>query len=256
MKNKKPLISIILPVHNSEKYLSECLKSLKRQTYKNIEILAIDDFSNDDSYKILRFFAKKDKRFKVKRNVKRYGIAITLNRLIKRVKGDYIAFMDAGDLSSRERFEKQLKFLVSHPQVVAVGTQCIFIKENGKKINKSNFPEENKNIYASPLHGISMQFETAMINKTLLPKDILKFDINSNPFIYSDVFIKLLPYGKFANLKNHLHYHRNHPNEYFKDLRRNPIRFIKLWVRSMAFYNYNSSIKTFGSFFAPIIKSA
>ena len=253
MKNDKPLISIILPVHNSSGHLRECVKSLLSQSYKNIEILAIDDDSKDGSYKILREFTKKDKRFKIKRNVKRYGIGITLNRLIKKAKGEFIAFMDAEDVSKKDRIKKQLLYLKLNPEVAAVGTQCLFVGKNEKRLGKSKFPKENENIYSSPLHGISMQFETIMINRNILPKDVLKFDTNSNPFIYSDIFLKLLPYGKFANLKNFLHYHRNHPSEYFKDLRRNPMHFIKLWLKSITFYNYSFSAR---SFFAPIIKSA
>ena len=255
MKNK-PLISIILPVHNCSQYLKECIKSLLSQSHKNIEVLAIDDNSKDGSYKILREFAKKDKRVKVSRNIKRYGIGITLNRLIKKTKGSFIAFMDAEDTSKKDRIKKQLLYLSSNTDVVAVGTQCLFVGKNDKNLGRSKFPIENQNIYQSPLHGISMQFETVMINKTILPKDVLKFHTKKNPFIYSDVFLKVLPYGKFANLSNFLHFHRNHPNEYFKDLRRNPASFVKLWIKSMALYNYSAPKKTFRSFFAPIIKSA
>jgi len=252
MRNDKPLISIILPVHNSSQHLRECVRSLLSQSYKNIEILAIDDDSKDGSYKILREFTRKDKRFKVKRNVKRYGIGITLNRLIKKAKGEFIAFMDAEDVSTKDRLKKQLLYLKSNPQVVAVGTQCFFVGKNEKKLGKSKFPKENERIYSSPLHGVSMQFETVMINKNLLPKDVLRFDTKSNAFIYSDVFLKLLPYGKFANLRNYLHYHRNHPKVYLKDLRINLIQLIQLFIKSITFYNYSFSAR---SFFAPIIKS-
>ena len=252
MRNDKPLISIILPVHNSSQHLRECVRSLLSQSYKNIEILAIDDDSKDGSYKILREFTRKDKRFKVKRNVKRYGIGITLNRLIKKAKGEFIAFMDAEDVSTKDRLKKQLLYLKSNPQVVAVGTQCFFVGKNEKKLGKSKFPKENERIYSSPLHGVSLQFETVMINKNLLPKDVLRFDTKSNAFIYSDVFLKLLPYGKFANLRNYLHYHRNHPKVYLKDLRINLIQLIQLFIKSITFYNYSFSAR---SFFAPIIKS-
>ncbi|OGH23348.1 MAG: hypothetical protein A2958_00280 [Candidatus Levybacteria bacterium RIFCSPLOWO2_01_FULL_38_13] len=256
MKDEKPLVSILLPVHNAGAHLFECLKSIKTQSYRNIEILSLDDFSNDDSYKILRDFARKDKRFKVKRNVKRYGIGTTLNRLIKKAKGAFIAFMDDEDIAAKDKIKKQLLFLKENPNVAALGTQCYFLGRNGKRVGKSRFPLENGQIYSSPLHGISMQFETVMINRSLLPKDILKFHTRGNPFIYSDIFLKLLPYGKVANIKNYLHYHRNHPSEYFKDLRKNPVHFMKLWIRSMAFYNYNSPFKTFRSFFTPIVRSA
>src|SRR6266540_5036790 len=100
MKNSKPLISILLPVHNSEGYLADCLNSLLNQTYKNIEIVAMDDKSSDNSYRILNQFKKQDKRLRVYKNIKRYGIAVTLNRLLKKTKGNYIAFMDTNDISS------------------------------------------------------------------------------------------------------------------------------------------------------------
>ena len=222
--------------------------SLKRQSFRKIEIIAMDDMSHDSSFKILREFAKKDKRIRVYRNVKRYGIGVTLNRIIRKAKGDFIAFMDSSDISSPERAKKQLEFLKANPDVVAVGTQCRFINDKDKRLGKFSFPLENQLIYDSPLHGISMQFETVCVNKNLLPKDILKFKTSSNPFIYSDMLMKLLPYGKFANLKNYLHYHRKSPKTYFMDLRRNAFSFIKLWLISKSSYNYNAPLT---SLFAP-----
>jgi glycosyltransferase involved in cell wall biosynthesis len=253
MNNSKPLISILLPVHNSEKYLSECLNSLLSQSYKNIEIVAIDDKSSDKSYKILNQFKKKDKRIRVYKNIKRYGIAVTLNRLVNKAKGSYVAFMDTSDISSPRRLSKQYKFLISNPGIVAVGSQCTFINDHDKKIGKSDFPLYNYQIYENPLHGISLQFETVLINKTILPKDVLKFNVGSNPFIYSDIFMKLMPYGKFANLKDFLHYHRNNPKIYLTDVKKNIISLTKLWIKSKALYDYTPPIR---SFFSPVIKSA
>lgn len=247
----KPFVSVLLPVHNSEKFLTDCLKSLLAQSYHQIEIIAIDDKSSDNSLKILRSFSKKYKKLRVYKNIKRYGVVMTLNRLLKRAKGDYIAFMDASDISNRQRIKKQIEFIMGNPGVVAVGSQCRFISEKGKLIGKSDFPNENQFIYQSPLHGISMQFETVLINTTIIPKDLLKFQTSSNHFIYSDVLMKLLPYGKFANLPQYLHYHRNDPKEYFFDLRIHLISLIKLWIKSIANYDYQLSIK---SFFTPLIK--
>lgn len=216
--------------------------SLRKQSYRKIEIVAMDDMSSDFSFKILKEFAKKDKRIRIYRNVKRYGIGVTLNRLIKKAKGDFVAFMDSNDISARSRIKKQLEFLLTNPEVVAVGSQCRFINDKDKHLGKSNFPLKNQSIYDSPLHGISMQFETVCINKSLLPKDVLKFKTSSNPFMYSDILMKLLPYGKFANLKNYLHYHRKSPKTYFVDLRRNAISFVKLWLTSKTSYNYNAPL--------------
>ena len=250
MQNTKPLISVLLPVHNAGATLAECIQSLLNQSYKQIEIIAIDDFSSDNSRSILNSLKKTDKRLRVYKNVKRYGIAVTLNRLAKKAKGSFIAFMDTDDISSPNRLKKQLNFLMKNTDVVAVGSQCTFIDERGKKIGRSDFPTENSLIYQNPLHGISMQFETVLINKTLLPKDVLKFHTGSNPFIYSDIFMKLMPYGKFANLEDFLHFHRNDPKIYLSDVKRNIISLVKLWVKSKALYDYTPPLR---SFFSPLI---
>jgi len=253
MNIQKPLVSILLPVHNCELFLIDCLTSLLKQNYRQIEIIAIDDKSSDKSLKILKNFAKRHKKIRVYRNIKRYGIVMTLNRLLRRAKGDYIAFMSAKDMVARSRIKKQIEFLLGNHGVVAIGSQCRFMNDKGRLIGKSDFPKENQFIYQSPLHGISMQFETVLINKTLIPKDLLKFKANSDHFIYSDVLLKLLPYGKFANLQQYLHYHRNDPKEYFGDLRIHLISLIKLWIKSIVNYDYQLSIK---SFFTPLIKQS
>ena len=243
MVNLKPLVSILLPVHNCERFLQDCLKSLVTQSYRQIEIITMDDKSTDNSYKILKSFAKKHKKVRVYRNVKRYGIGVTLNRLARKAKGDFVAFTSSEDISSKERIRKQVQFLLNNEDVVAVGSQCFFIKKDNKRIGKSAFPLENKYIYNSPLHGISMQFETVMISKNLIPKDLMKFQTNSTHFVYSDILMKILPYGKFVNLPQYLHFHRNDPKTYFFDL--------KIHITSIANYDYKLSAK---SFFTPLVK--
>lgn len=249
--SKKPLVSILLPVHNDQDYLRSCIESLLKQGYGNMEIIAIDDKSSDKSLKILKSL-KQDKRLKVYANIKRYGISLTLNRALRRAKGQFITIMDAEDVYSPRKISKQVRFLLENPQFVAVGTQCYFINEETKKIGKSQFPQENHNIYASPLHGINMQFETILINKNNLPKDLLKFKSNSFPFLYTDLFMKILPYGKYGNLNEFLHYHRNHPDIYFIDLKKNLRSLMKLWFKSVTFYDYSPIVR---SFFAPLVKS-
>jgi len=252
MKKEKPLITVILPVHNAAHNLADSLSSILNQTYKNLEVIAIDDFSSDKSMSILRQYKKLDHRLRIYKNVKRYGIAVTLNRLIKKTKGDFIAFMSTDDISKLTRLSKQYKFLIENPDVVAVGSQCTFIDENGKKIKTSEFPTQSEEIYKNPLHGITMQFETMLINKLMLPKDVLRFNISSDPFIYSDIFLKIMPYGKLANLADNLHLHRNHPQNYVSDLRKNIFSLFKLLVKSKTSYDYQAPIR---SFLSPIIKS-
>ena len=131
-----------------------------------------------------------------------------------------------------------------NPNVVAVGTQCRFINESDKRIGKSKFPAKNSFIYKNPLHGISLQFETLLINRHNLPKDVLKVNTNSHPFTYSEFLMKLLPYGKFANLKKPLYLRRSNPNVYPSDLRKHILSLIKLWLKSMLDYDYRPSLRS------------
>lgn len=248
---QQPLVSIILPVHNACTFLPHCLNSLLSQTYGNIEIIVIDDNSKDESLQILKQFKKLDKRIRVYKNKKRYGLAICFNRALKRAKGPFIAFMDSHDASSLDRIKRQVSFLLSHPKVVAVGTQFVFVNQNNKKTAKSELPQTHESIAKSLLTGISLQFETSMINQTLLPKDLLHFQENTYPFVYSQVFVKLLSYGELANLPWVLHQRRKLMDASFS-LTTLPTH-LKHLFKSVALHDYRPSFK---SLFTPRIGQA
>lgn len=93
---RQPLISIIIPVYNVEKYLTECLESVIKQTYKNIEIICINDGSTDGSLKILNIYAQNDNRIKII-DMKNGGLSSARNAGIKAVTGEYIMFVDSDD---------------------------------------------------------------------------------------------------------------------------------------------------------------
>ena len=257
MNRTKPLISIVLPVFNAQNFLPTCLDSLLSQSYRDFEVIAIDDFSKDNSYTILKKYRARNKRLKIAQNIKHYGEALTLNRALRKAKGQFIAFMDAKDVSYKDRIKKEILFLQKNPKVVAVGTQCTFITEKNKRTGTTSFPSESNLIYNQPLHGISMQFETVMINKHLLPKDLLKFNSNAHPFVYSDIFIKLLQYGELANLPQPpLQYHRTILQNNNVSLSQQLPSLIKLWLQSFAEYDYRPSIRSLlSSFFKPSLSS-
>lgn len=98
------LISVIVPVYNAERYLKECLDSLLNQTYKNIEIICVDDGSTDHSLDILNFYHKKDDRVKVYTQ-KNSGPSAARNTALEHAKGDYISFVDADDFLQLNAYE-------------------------------------------------------------------------------------------------------------------------------------------------------
>ena len=254
MKQSEPLISVILPVCNAGKFLRDSLKSLLSQTHRNIELIAIDDHSKDKSGDILKRFKKKDKRLKVFRNKKRYGLAITLNRAVKRAHGAYIAFASQNGTSTLNRLETQLEYLLANPKVAVVGTQCTFINEKNKRVGKSSFPEDHELIKQTLLPCSSMLPETVMINRTILPKDILYFSKHAYPIIYSDVFMKFLSYAQVANMSKVLYCHRKIESISTKaEQIKSFYNMGKLWAKSFTKYSERPSLR---ALFTPLVKQA
>jgi glycosyltransferase involved in cell wall biosynthesis len=249
----KPLVSILLPVFKSEKYLEKCLDSLITQTYKNIEIVAVVDYLGDDSLKILRRYRKIDKRIRVYSNLQRYGLASTLNKLVRLSKGQYVAFMDSQGIALKTRISRQISFLTENPKVAVVGSQISLLDEADKKVNKAEFPLNHNEIYGHLISGNSMKFEAAMIDRTRIPKDILKFRRDKHyPFVYADVFVKIGQYAELANLDDYLVQIRQKAEKKHVSLGKR-LSFIKLLLESTTSYEYKPSIK---SLFSPILKQS
>ena len=253
MKLKQDVVSVILPVHNAARFLTECLESLREQTYDNLQIIAIDDFSKDESYKILKKFQKKLNNLEVYRNKKRYGLAICNNRALKRAKGQFVAFMNPHDINSISRFKRQVSFLLKNPKTVAVGTQYTSIDENNKKLDRSNLPEEHEVIYENVIQASSFHPETVMVNRQRLPKDLLYFKHSKYPFVFTEVFLKFFNYGLVANITQALYYRR-------EGIKRNArkatklnqaVSMARLWLTAKS---YNDTAPSLRSFFPQLVK--
>ena len=115
----KPLISIIVPVYNTEAYLDRCLESIVYQTYTNIEIICIDDGSTDDSGIILEKWKTKDPRIKVfhKNNG---GVASARNLGLKKSEGEYIGWVDSDDTITSDYFEHLISYAISYDAEIVV----------------------------------------------------------------------------------------------------------------------------------------
>ncbi len=143
-------VSIIFPVYNSEKYLSESLESVFNQTISDFELIIINDNSTDNSLNIIKKKEKKYSNFQIKiiHNKSNIGLTKSLNKAFKISKGEFIARMDSDDIASSDRLEKQLNFLKKHPDVGLVGSNSIFIDENKKQIAYTDHPLSDNDIRA------------------------------------------------------------------------------------------------------------
>lgn len=139
-----PLVSIILPVFNGEEFLREAIDSILTQSFKDFELIVVDDASQDQSLKILESY--RDPRLIVIKNEVNSGIVIALNKGIKASQGKYIARMDADDISIPDRLKKQIDFLESHPEIGVVGSWGEFIDEKGNSISFVAYPITDNDI--------------------------------------------------------------------------------------------------------------
>ena len=139
-----PKISVIMSVKNGEKWLAESIKSIIKQTFKNFEFLIMNDCSDDKTHHILEYYSELDMRIKVFNNKKSIGLPASLNKLIKISKGQYIARMDADDVSYNTRLEKQLHYLEKNKKIDICFTDVNLITGNGNTICKKWVPKNIK----------------------------------------------------------------------------------------------------------------
>ena len=118
------LVSIIMPSYNTGKYIAETIKSVLAQSYKNWELIIVDDFSDDNTDEIVSYFLV-DKRIHYLKNETNSGAAFSRNRALKEAKGKWIAFLDSDDLWMPEKLERQL----------------FFMKNNGFSFSYTNYEE-------------------------------------------------------------------------------------------------------------------
>jgi glycosyltransferase involved in cell wall biosynthesis len=130
------MISVIIPAYNVEPYVGEAIGSILEQTYKDIEVVIVDDCSSDNTYQICKKYAEKDQRIRLLRNDVNSGIAVSLNKALIHASGDYIVRMDADDISLPYRIEVMHRFLLDNPNVDIVGSSTITIDEAGHHIGQ------------------------------------------------------------------------------------------------------------------------
>lgn len=207
---RKPLVSVLMPAYNAEKYISDSIKSILVQTYKNFELIIANDASTDDTISIIENYAKKDKRIIVVNNKKNLYIAGNRNKLISLAKGKYIAWQDADDISMPERLDLQVQFLENNKDVGVVGAYIQSFNENKNLDIRSYSPDDKmlrKNIFKfSPIAQ-----PVAMIRKECFDKVGL-FNLECPPAEDLDMWFRIGSFYKFANIQKVLLKYREQPN--------------------------------------------
>ena len=184
-----PILSVLMPVFNSELFVAEAIESILKQTFKDFEFLILDDASTDKSLEIIKNYESKDSRIKVYQNEKNLGVVESRNKLINLSKGKYIAWLDSDDIALPNRFEKQIKFLEDHPEIGLVGAFPIIIDEFGNKIGKWSFETDPQKLKIELFFHSPFLTSSVVIRKSALPQNFYdsKFPVAEDFDLYSKI---------------------------------------------------------------------
>lgn len=243
MKNKKPLVSVVMPVYNACRFLQESVKSILCQTYRNFEFIIVDDASEDSSWQIIQNLARKNKQIKIYRNSQNLGVSETVKKAISLVKGEFLARMDADDIALPQRIEKQIDYLINHKETVAVGGQCLLIDKNGGVIGEKTFPTSFSDINKYIWKFIPLQQPTLMIARHRLPKKFKYYRDGMDTAEEVELLFKLFQYGKVENLADTVLMYRLHDkNTSLLDIRKTFLLTLLARIRGVLFYRYKPTL--------------
>jgi len=171
--NKTPEISVIMPVYNTELFLDKAIKSILEQSFKNFEFIIINDGSTDASLEIIQRYKKIDNRI-ILINRENKGLIHSLNEGIENSKGEYIARMDADDISFPNRFEEQIK-LIKKDNADICGSHFFIINEEDEFIDTFIVPLKKRNFLNYLCITTPFAHPSVMLKKSFLTQNNIQY---------------------------------------------------------------------------------
>lgn len=206
--NSRPLVSVIMPLYNSEKYISDAINSILKQSLENFELLILNDGSSDSGAKVVKNF--KDPRLDIITHAENKGLVSSLNELIKISRGKYIARMDADDISLPDRLKKQTLFLEKHQEFGMVGSLYAKIDSNGLIQNVEAVPISNSDIKLGLLVKNCFAHGSIMFRRSVLAYSNYPYELNYPHAEDYALWLRLRKTTKMANLSEVLYLWRKH----------------------------------------------
>jgi FkbM family methyltransferase len=203
-----PMVSVLMAVHNGRDYLTQALESLYQQTWQNFELIIVDDASTDDTPEILNRL--KDARTLIHRNPANLGLTRSLNIGLRLCRGQFVARMDADDLSLPQRFARQVEFLQSHPDIAMVGSPYYRIDAQGNIAARIDVPADDTAIRQMMRQKCAFGHGTVMVRRQVL----LDCGGYNEDFTYAqdfDLWLRMSERYKLANLSEPLYAWRSSP---------------------------------------------
>lgn len=268
-----PVISVMIPVHGDAPHLISTIQSIQVQDFKEFETLIILDRATEEIERYARDLAIRSKNFKVVVS-KMPGISHALNLGIKESSGELIARIDADDLMRKDRLSLQKAFMVTHPEVVCVGSQVTKINVDGIVIGKSNYPSSNRQITTTLLFRNCIAHPSVMFRRQAI-LEVGGYRPEFDGVEDYDLWLRLSSTGQIRNMKPQLTSYRiwenqvtrkenlltaekahraRHSLQNSSDFKRNVSKFMKSeWLASAEYFNKSlQNIRTPGERFSAI----
>lgn len=200
-------VTVLMSVHNGEKYLREAIESILNQTFRDFELLIVNDGSTDSSKEIILSYD--DSRIVYVENETNIGLTKSLNKGLKLAKGEYIARMDADDISLPERLEKQVEFMDKNKDVGVCGS---WIRLIGSKI-EWKMPGESDFIKASMIFHNSLFHPTVITRKKVLNNNGLNYNEEFRCAQDYELWSRMKNFTIMNNIQKSLVFYRSHGNQ-------------------------------------------
>lgn len=252
IEREEKLVSVIVPVFNSQAFLADTIASVQQQTYGNWELLLVDDVSSDMSVEIIREYAKCDKRIKLICLTNNSGAAVARNSGLTKANGEYIAYLDADDLWDKNKLKKQIKFMTESDHAFTY-TAYEFANEEGEPTGKKVAVPKNIT-YRQALKNHIIWTSTVIVDVTQVDKKHLRMPNVRRGQDAATWWQLLRQVTKAHGINETLSYYRRTNNSLsankFKAMKRTWYLFTKVeklgFVKSaynFAWYAYNAVLK-------------
>jgi glycosyltransferase involved in cell wall biosynthesis len=199
-----PAISVLLPAYNAARYVAEAVDSILAQTFTDFELLIVDDGSTDDTPRILRHYAERDRRIHLVSRPNT-GLVIALNEMLARSRGEFIARMDADDIAMPDRFERQMSYLGDHPDCVLIGSRVLVIDPDGSPLTVMGEALSHEEIDSALMAARGqMIYHPAVMFRRRVVMDLGGYDEKMVEAEDLDLFLRLMEVGRVVNLSEPL----------------------------------------------------
>lgn len=239
MVRKKPLVSVVMPAYNAEQFAARSIQSVLNQTFKNFELIIVDDASSDKTPQIIKAIQRKDPRIRIITNKTNLLIAKSLNIGIKSARAKFIARMDIDDIAHPDRLALQYKLLKKNPKIAIVGANMTIIDGEDKEILKREYPTSSRELKRLMFRYSPFGHPAIMMRKSAY-EEFGGYQEDIFPCDDIDLWFKIGTKYEFASIaKPLLKYRLKLTSSSHKNLKELEILTLKIRLKAIKKYKYH-----------------